>query len=104
MVPIGKRAPGRQHNLKRTRHPLPVCWPQPFGSGSIELGEPGMQGLRTLGGKLLAHLLAHAAGDWRNESQSVRQRLEIEPGSANENRQLAVTLRARERVGGISQI
>ena len=103
LLPFKKRAPGRLEYFERTDEALAIARAKPRRGDRVARGERSVQ-LR--GGAclcLFANLPAHRLGNRRHGGEPLRQRLEIKPRAAREDRHKAARPRLRDRARGIVQ-
>ena len=100
-MPVGQRTPGGLDHLERARDPGAIARFQTFGRRRIALPELGMQRLDAVALEPRAHAFAYRRRNRRHRRQPPRQRLEIEPGAAHENRQAVLRPRLSQYRRGI---
>src|SRR5712675_31708 len=103
-LPVGQRAAGRLDDLEGARDARAIVGVEPGGGSRIAAVELAMQRGRPLAGEPLAHAGADVDRDRRHGRESRCQRLEIEPGAADEDRHLADAGDLGERLAGVRHI
>ena len=91
------RAAGRLDHLQRAGDAGAVARLQPFAHHRIAPRKLGMQGLDAVALEPRAHRLADFGGHRRHVGKPAQQRLEVEAGAADEDRQLVPRARLGQR-------
>ena len=86
-VPVVDRAAGRLDHLQRTGDAGAVARLQPFAHHRITPRKLAVQGLDSVAHEPRAHGLADVRGHGRHVGKPAQQRLEVEAGAADEDRQ-----------------
>src|SRR5262245_9143502 len=100
-MPVGKRPAGRQHNFQRARNSRTVVYGHALRSYGIELRKFRMQRRRPLALQTLSHIRPDRGGNRRHSGKPRCQRLEIEAGTADKNRDAALIDGVAERPFGV---
>ena len=95
-MPVGERPPGRQNDLQRAGDAGAIARHQPVRGQRIAAHQLGIERGDALGREPRAHRRADVGGDRRNGGKPARERLEVEPSAADDDRHAPCPLRLGE--------
>src|SRR6185437_10586040 len=101
--PVGQRAPGRVQNLQRAADARAVVGHEAMRGRGVARQQLGIERGDAFRLHARAHALAYIGGDLRHRRQANRQRLEIKPGAADQNRHTVLALRLLKHGREIAQ-